>query len=245
MTSVLDAVNSATDDARERLALLIGALLEGGSLGEGPFPVGDNGTSYGPWQFHFPTVTGTKLGLTPEQAQDPALAVHAILPSYSAAVKRVSDALWESDPATAAATAAYYAEQPAYMYPIERIKGAWSTLTGSGGGGAVPVDFNPLKKRGEMFGIPVPFPTGPDITPSPGDMFGGITEGVKGVANALVSVAGNLAGPLQGIADPRTWWRILFVIAGGAMILLGVGWLNKHAMVEAAGTFTGAAARAV
>lgn len=135
MTTVLAAVTQVTDDARERLSLLMGALLEGGDLGAGPFPTGDSGTSFGPWQFHFTDLGGTHFGLTPQQAQDPAQAARAILPNYRAGVQRVTresgDSIWQTSPGLAAARAAYYAESPAYMYPIARVQQAWTALTGT------------------------------------------------------------------------------------------------------------------
>lgn len=231
MTTVLDAVNSITQDARERLALLMGALLEGGSIGAGPFPTGDNGTSYGPFQFHF--VGSTKLGLTPQQAQDPALATRAIYPSYKAAVARVPDALWNSDPATAAATAAYYAESPAYMYPANRVQSAFASLSGavtslgnttttqtSNDGGIVPV-FDPT------FGVA-----------------GSIVDGLQKAGDAIAAPFKGVADFIAKIIDPHLWWRVFFVIGGIAIAGIGFSIMSGNKGIAAAGTFAGTAAKA-
>ncbi len=124
-------IDQATTDERVRLAMKLGALLEGGSLGGGPFPEGDSGTSFGPFQIHLPAHPGVSAG----QAQDPSWAVRYMLGEYRAAVASVSDSLWSSDPKSAAALAAFRAERPAVMYPADRIDRAWRALkTGALGG---------------------------------------------------------------------------------------------------------------
>lgn len=216
---VISAVNSVTSNARERLALLMGALLEGGTLGASGFGVGDSGTSFGPWQFHF--VGPTKLGLTPEQAQQPELAARAILPSYRVAVQRVPDALWSTDPAQAAATAAYYAESPAYMYPANRVQSAWATLSHgganpgdtSGGGGVTPVGFPG-----------VPDWLNPTNIPGVGDAFGKIGD-------AAVSLKDFFAK----LVDPHTWWRAFLTLAGLGIIAMGFLVFNSGTVERVAG----------
>lgn len=132
MTStVLQAVNNATRDIRVRSAMLLGALLEGGSLGSGPFPTGDSGTSFGPFQMHIGGAL-TSSGLTPAQANDPELAVMAMKPIYELAVNRVPSSLWESNPKAAAEQAAFLAERPAGIYHITRgqeaVDRAWKQV---------------------------------------------------------------------------------------------------------------------
>lgn len=107
----------------------LGALLEGGSLGGGPFPVGDTGTSYGPFQIHLPAHPGVSAA----EASTPTFAVQYMLDAYRRAVATVSPQLWESDPKHAAALAAYRAERPRDMYPGSRIEAAWKALQSGGG----------------------------------------------------------------------------------------------------------------
>ncbi len=216
MTTVLDAVVQATTDARERLALLMGALLEGGSLGAGPFPTGDNGTSFGPWQFHF--VEPLKHGLTPQQAQDPAQAARAILPAYSAAVKRIPDTLWQSDPATAAATAAYYAESPAYMYPDNRVRSAWNALIQQN---AAPIGAS-APSSPQATPVWDPLGIGGGIADAFGKVGGIIADAMKGTAETISAPFKTIADDVDKLANPSTWWRVLFVLGGVALIYMGI-----------------------
>ncbi len=225
VTTVLEEVRAATNDPREQLALLMGALLEGGSLGSGPFPTGDSGTSFGPYQFHFLDQYGnwipTKMGLTPSQSQDPAQAVQAFLPAYSAAVKRVPDALWNSSPATAAATAAYYAEQPAYMYPLDRVQSAWDTLTGAATSAPVSGGTTLVKYPWEYL--------------RPG---GGLADTLGGAGKAVLAPLDAVTSAVDKLTNPSTWWRVLFVLAGAGLIVIGLIILNGKevlAMAETAG----------
>ena len=125
-TPLESAIDSATSDPHLRVALRLGALLEGGSFA-GPWSPGDQGTSFGPYQIHLPA----HPGVTRAQAEDPVQAVLFMLPEYEAAALRVPADAWAQDPATAAAQVVYYAERPAAMYPAARIRQAWATLTGA------------------------------------------------------------------------------------------------------------------
>jgi cell wall-associated NlpC family hydrolase len=118
---VVAAIDRLVSNGRVRLAMLVGSGLESGW---DPHQVGDNGTSFGPYQMHIGGAL-TAAGGTPQQAQDPAWATRAMLGAYTAAVARVPDRLWNSDPKNAAALAAYYAERPARMYEQGRIDSVW------------------------------------------------------------------------------------------------------------------------
>lgn len=129
--TVIDAINRVASNARVRLAMFMGAQLESGM---NPGAVGDNGKSFGIFQIYLvahPQVTAA-------QAKDPDWAARFMLPAYEAGVNRVDPALWNSNPAMAAATAAFYAERPKVMYPTSRITASWPTVnaawTGTGGG---------------------------------------------------------------------------------------------------------------
>ncbi len=127
---IVAAVNSIVSDDRTRLAMLMGSYME--STWD-PNGVGDGGTSFGWYQMHIGGAL-TSSGLTPQQAKDPVLATRAMLGEYQAAVAKVSDSLWQSNPKQAAALAAYYAERPRAMYSSDRINAAYRAVTTGGGG---------------------------------------------------------------------------------------------------------------
>lgn len=160
--TVVDAINSIATNARVRLAMLMGARLESGW---NPGASGDGGTSFGAYQIHLPA----HPGVTEAQAKDPAFATRYMLKAYEAGVNRVDPALWNSNPAVAAATAAFYAERPKVMYPTDRINAAWTPVNGawsggSGGTGGTGVD----SLTGKTGGIP-----------SLGDMWDTIWESIS------------------------------------------------------------------
>src|SRR6266567_3344693 len=70
-TAVGAAVYAATPNQNTRIAMILGALLEGGSL-NGPWAVGDNGTSFGPWQIHLPAHPGVSAAQAVFKAERPA-----------------------------------------------------------------------------------------------------------------------------------------------------------------------------
>jgi hypothetical protein len=121
---VVNAILAGTNNLRVREAMLIGSRLESGW---NPTAVGDQGTSFGPFQMH----QGGALGnLTPAQAENPPTAVSAMLAAYQSAVSQISDALWSSNPELAAEQAAVLAEKPAQSYYAAQGKGnvdaAWA-----------------------------------------------------------------------------------------------------------------------
>lgn len=119
MNAVADAINSITTDPKVRAAMYMGSALESS---QNPSAVGDNGTSYGAFQIHLPA----HPGVTATEAQDPTFSARYMLSAYQAGVGKVQPSLWSSDPALAAATAAYYAERPAEMYSGYATK--WSSI---------------------------------------------------------------------------------------------------------------------
>lgn len=152
MTSAVEAaIDRATADPHVRAAMRLGALLEGGSF-TGPWSVGDQGTSFGPFQIHLPA----HPGVTQAAAEDPAQAVLFMLPEYEAAALRVPASQWQSDPAGAAATVVYYAERPAVMYPTNRVRAAWAQLTGTAPSGDSGGAGSGLPPSGTVTGGAVP-----------------------------------------------------------------------------------------
>jgi hypothetical protein len=125
---VVDAINQTASNARVRLAMLMGAKLESGWRADA---VGDNGNSFGPFQINIPA----HPNVSSASAQDPVFASRFMLPAYEAGVNRVDPALWNSDPALAAATAAFYAERPRVMYRTDRVRSSWADVNAAWNGG--------------------------------------------------------------------------------------------------------------
>ena len=141
--TLLNAVNAVTGgDKRARLAMLMGAWLEGaqGRL-DGPYGVGDGGYSFGPWQIN----ASAHRGWTRAAAENPNIAAPAmygtgVTRGYANAVEAIGLAQWESNPMQAAADAAFLAEAPAHMYPAGRVQDAWQNtraLAGYAEGGTI------------------------------------------------------------------------------------------------------------
>ncbi len=85
------AIFSETKNLRTREAMLLGSGLEGGWAS--PYPVGDQGTSFGPYQMH-----DGRGGLSQKQAENARTATKSMMPSYESAVNQISDQLWNTDP---------------------------------------------------------------------------------------------------------------------------------------------------
>lgn len=107
--------------------MLMGSLLEGGWTD--PFPAGDHGTSFGPFQIHLPAHPGVSSG----QANDPTFAVNYMLAAYRDGVQRAGGAAT----AEQAARAAFYAERPAAMYSANRYNSLWSQVTAAMSGAPI------------------------------------------------------------------------------------------------------------
>jgi hypothetical protein len=191
--AVVDAINAAVSDQRTRLAMLMGSYLESGW---NPGAVGDNGTSFGPFQMHIGGAL-TSSGLSPEQAKNPELATRAMLGEYQGAVNKVSDSLWNSNPRQAAALAAYYAERPAQMYPTARINEAWRAI--SGGGGIIG--------------------TAKGIAGNIGGLFTGSTE--RKIGGAIGGAAQSTGEKVVGAIWNTVGAKVLFVGLGLGLIGLG------------------------
>jgi hypothetical protein len=130
VSTVIQAILSATSDPRVRSSMALGAGLEGGSLGAGPFGVGDHGMSTGPYQIN--KTGGMHPDISRQQTQDPTAATAYMLGEYQGAVARVPSSLWASDPEAAAERAAYLAERPAQDYVTARGQDAVNTAYSNG-----------------------------------------------------------------------------------------------------------------
>ncbi|MGN6564137.1 MAG: hypothetical protein ACTHMU_15895 [Thermomicrobiales bacterium] len=205
-TQLEAAIDAATSDPHVRTAMRLGALLEGGSY-DGPWDVGDQGSSFGPFQIHLPA----HPGVTRAQAEDPTQAVLFMLGEYQAAALRVPASAWAQDPATAAAQVVYYAERPAAMYPASRIRQAWAVLSG---------------------GAPSPDPAGGAPGPAPSGSVSGGAQPTSG--GGLLDLFGPL---LDRLGARDTYIRLALVMVGGALVIAGVFLVIKQpatAVIQAA-----------
>jgi len=128
--TLVGIINSTAPDSHTRLAMIMGSGLESSWSPA----TGDHGTSFGPFQIHLPA----HPGVSASEAKDPTFAVRYMLPSYEAGVAKVADSLWQSDPKSAAALAAFYAERPANMYAARRVASVWSRMQSNQYGTGVP-----------------------------------------------------------------------------------------------------------
>lgn len=201
-----------TQNARLRESMLLGSGLEGGW---GPnYAVGDQGTSFGPFQMHIGGLL-TSLGGTPQQAEDPKWAVPAIMPVYANAVNQISDQEWNTNPELAAEQAAKIAEAPAQDYyaagrPVHQV---WQQTQGV------------LGKNPGQTGMPVTAKT----TASGGNPFWNFLSG--GPLAGLLSALGVQVGPgalagllgLPGGGTVKDWLeRIGLVVFGGILVIVGI-----------------------
>lgn len=126
--AVVQAILAATQNPQVQAAMLMGSKLESGW---NTSSVGDQGTSFGPFQIHLPA----HPGVTSQEAENASWAVNYMLPAYEAGVDKVPASLWQADPAQAAATAAFYAERPAKMY--SGYEALWATVNAALNGTSV------------------------------------------------------------------------------------------------------------
>ena len=127
--SVVNAVRSVTTNRLIQLAMLTGSALESNQN-----PTAAGGGAYGAWQIQM--LKGRDV--TPEQAQDPNFAAKFMLGEYTSAVHGIDNALWKTDPATAAEQAAYKAERPAADYfltqGVARVSSSYNLAVSEVGG---------------------------------------------------------------------------------------------------------------
>lgn len=168
---------------------MVGSYLE---TSWNPDDVGDNGTSFGPFQMHIGGEL-TAQGGTPAQAKDPVWAAQHMLGAYTRGVNRVSSSLWSTDPERAAETAAYYAEVPAQDYYASqgqaRVDQAWKVTESFLGGNGVP-----------------------NYTGTPGTQNAGITSSIL---DKLLSLFG--VPDIKDLAE-----RGGLIIFGGILVLVGL-----------------------
>lgn len=157
-----EAILSATSDTDVREAMLVGSHLEGGW---GPsYGVGDQGTSYGPFQIHLPA----HPGVTAAEASNPAWAAGYMLGSYETAVGSVPASTWQTNPELASEQAAVAAERPAVPYYQSQgagaVDAAWQATQGVLTGQPVS-SSNPYASSGGASGAPNATTTGFSLNP--------------------------------------------------------------------------------
>ncbi len=197
-TAVGAAVYAATPNQNTRIAMILGALLEGGSL-NGPWAVGDNGTSFGPWQIHLPAHPGVSAA----QASDPNWAAKYMAPTY----EKFTFAGPLGQTSAGAAQTVFKAERPAAMYPGGRINNAWATMhgqvTGSAKGGQAVAD-NPTD--------------GGALNP-----LTGIGNSLKSIGTGVSDL--EKAGKF--LSSAHTWIRVGEFVIGAVLIVGGINIIAK------------------
>ena len=203
--AVVDAILAGTQNVEVREAMLLGSDLESSWSATA---VGDQGTSFGPFQLH----EGGALGnLTPQQAEDPATAVKQMLGAYTSAVNSIPQSLWASNPELAAEEAAVKAERPAQSYFAAQgtatVNAKWAQT------------LNALKGIVSQSGPPA----GGGSGSSP---VGAATDSILGSAGTAVLNA------IPGVFGLTSWKdlaeRAGLILLGGALILLGIYMFAGH-----------------
>jgi hypothetical protein len=230
------AIMHTTTNLRTREAMMVGSHLEGGWYP--PFPVGDQGTSFGPYQMHEGGAL-TSSGLTPSQAENPTRATKAMLAAYEDAVNQISEQLWSSNPEKASEESAFLAERPAVDYYSSQgagaVNSAWTDTQDV---------LHGKKSQGGM-------PTNASFTSGP-PLWEAIIEGISGNPTGLEQYAGNAAtnnlGGLGGVwnffSNPTDALERLGLIVFGAVIVI-VGLVILATGTKAGKTVAAGATRGV
>lgn len=202
--SVVDAILAVTSNLQVREAMLLGSHLESGWS---ETAVGDQGTSFGPFQMHIGGAL-TAQGGTPSQAEDPTWAAQHMLGYYESGVNSVPSSLWASDPEMAAEEAAVKAEGPATSYYNSQGQGAvdsaWAA-TKNALNGVVSSSGSPTGGSGTGGGT-----GGTTTTSAISDFWSGFWNGILG------SAAGPSFSPVDALE------RLGLILLGGLLILLGI-----------------------
>lgn len=198
-------INATQSNPALTQAMLLGSWMESGwNLTS----VGDNGTSFGPFQIHLPA----HPGVTKQQAEDPAFAVSYMLPAYQKALTA------NSDPMMAAALTAFHAERPKNMYNLTtQIIPGWKAVTGvmaadsPGAGVGGPVNSSASSSSGIF-----------------GDLLGPISSlatSMQGITEFFLnwtSLFPLFSKFITKIFLPSTWARIMAFSVGVFLIFVGL-----------------------
>lgn len=219
---VVDAILSATTDAHVRAAMLMGSQLESGM---NTSAVGDNGKSFGPYQIY----TVAHPNVSPSQAKDPGWATAFMLPAYQAGVNKVTPSLWQSDPAKAAATAAYYAERPKVMYPDSRVRSAWPVVQGALNGQTIGPTTGTSGGAGGGV-VPASDPFG--LSTSVDNAVSSFRKGLMVLANMSLFFAATVVGGLMVLIGLVLIFRETSLSGAGGKVSSAIGTVNPVNIVR-------------
>ncbi|MFE3776032.1 hypothetical protein [Streptomyces sp. NPDC059122] len=214
--SVVQAILDATKDPHVRESMLLGSRLESSW---NPNAVGDNGSSFGPFQIHLPA----HPGVTAAQAQNPAWATRYMLSAYQRGAAAQPESLWRSNPERAAEQAAVAAEAPAQSYysgrGAETVHAAWRATVGALGGHAPAAGTSPGGGGGGGGGAPSAQNAGLDF-------------GLGGLLSAIAVPFAMIAQPFAEIGTLLTWWwtnrmKVAFIAVGVVFFIIGLVFFAK------------------
>jgi len=205
LNSVASAIMAATaGNPQLAAAMLLGSRMESGwNAGA----VGDQGTSFGPFQIHLPA----HPGVSSQEAENPAWAVNFMKPAYQNGVNKVPSSLWTSNPSLAAATAAFFAERPAVMYAAKTIAADWPFVQSALGGQSLAGG-------------------GGSNNPAGGTIGGTVNGGTTGGATDA-SLTSSVVGPIEtDVSKVLNYGYMATIVGAGAAILIfGLVMLFKNA----------------
>lgn len=230
------AIMQTTTNLRTRESMMVGSHLEGGWYP--PFPVGDQGTSFGPYQMHEGGAL-TSSGLSPAQAEDPVRATKAMIGAYEGAVNQISEQLWSSNPEKAAEEAAFLAEQPAQDYYASQgsgaVNSAWTdtqdVLHGRKSKAGMPTDARTTSSN-----------SAPPLWQAILQGIAGDPSGIEQYAVQKASGGGGLGGLWDFFTNPTDALERLGLIVFGAIIVI-VGLVVLATGTRAGGAIAGGVTR--
>lgn len=240
------AIMQTTTNLRTREAMMVGSHMEGGWYP--PFPVGDQGTSFGPYQMHEGGAL-TASGLSPTQAENPVKATKAMLGAYQSAVNQITEQLWTSNPEKAAEETAFLAEKPAVDYYSSQGSGsvdsAWNdtqaVLHGRKSSGGMPIDATTTSTK--------PGNSAPPLWQAILSGIAGDPTGIEQYAaqKAATSGAGALGGIFDFFTNPTdAFERLGLIVFGAIIVIVGLVVLatgTRAGKAVAAGATRGASSR--
>ncbi|MER5542477.1 hypothetical protein ABT072_08460 [Streptomyces sp. NPDC002589] len=232
---MVQAILDATSDPRVRESMLLGSRLESSW---NPSSVGDQGTSFGPFQIHLPA----HPGVTADQAQNPAWATRYMLSAYQRGAAAQPDSLWRTNPEQAAEQAAVAAEAPAQSYyaaeGAQSVNAAWRATVGALGGHAPAAgdasaqnagwgNLNPFNKDSPLNPLSPNYPLNPFSPSNPLNPLSGLSVFLKPFEV--------IAEPFAEIGTLLTWWwtnrmKVAFICVGVMFFTIGLVFFAKDSL---------------
>ncbi|MHB8502636.1 MAG: hypothetical protein ACYDHE_17070 [Candidatus Acidiferrales bacterium] len=81
---------------------------------------------------------------------------------------------------------------------------------------------------------PIPIPNWLDPTNLP--FWNSLSDTAKAIVTAIGKPFQLIGDAFSKVVDPHLWWRVLFVLSGVGMIVMGMGWMNEKAEIKLAKT---------